>query len=169
MGLVAIVAGHAAGVFGGHDLWEALRLRGVLFMASRAEGGNVRESGFESGRIVGVFGERAVTGFAGDVGVFAGGADGGFGIVARAADVLSGVLDGLGSGHGEVSGAVVAILSKSFGDDRGADHKKQDQTQNQDHRGADQMACISKTGSHRNLLLATGKGKYLTKRYDFLK
>ena len=58
--------------------------------------------------VVGVFGLGAVAGFAGDMGVRAGGADFGLILVAEDAGVLAGVGDGLGAdgveGAGPVSG-----------------------------------------------------------------
>ena len=97
MRLVAGVAGRAAGVLGGGYLRKALRLGGVLFVAAAAEVGDIGQFGNVRRGIVGVLRQRAMARFAGDVGVFAGGASLGFVVVAHHAGVLPGVGDGVGA------------------------------------------------------------------------
>ena len=89
--LVAIVAGHAAGVLRGHNLRKRLGLGGVLLVASSAESGDGGQLGDIRRRVSGMPGERPVTGLAGHVGVPAGGADLAFLFVAQNAGGLPGV------------------------------------------------------------------------------
>jgi hypothetical protein len=74
--------------------------------------------------IVGVLRQGPMTGFARYVGVFAGGARCGFVIMADDAGVLAGVSDGPLPDQRKRTGAIVAVLSKSFGDNRAAHHQK---------------------------------------------
>ena len=92
--LVARIAEHAAGVLGGDHLREGGRLGGVLFVAAAAEVGDIGQLGDVGGGVAGMLGEGTVAGFAGDVGVLAGGAGFGLVIVAQNALILAGVSDG---------------------------------------------------------------------------
>src|ERR1035438_3864667 len=89
--LMARIAGHAAGVFGGGHLREVGGLGGVLFVAPAAEVGDIGQLGDVGGGVGGMLGEGTMAGFAGDVGVLAGGAGFGLVIVAHDALVLAGV------------------------------------------------------------------------------
>jgi len=122
MGLVARVAEHALGMRGGDDLGEGGGFGGVLLMAPAAEVGDVWEFGFGRAGVVcggvGVLG--AVAGFAGNVGVFSGGARGSLGVVTGETRVLAGVGEGLGANGIEGSGGEVAIAAEVFRDNGGA-------------------------------------------------
>ena len=125
MRLVTGVAGRAAGVLGGDDLGEPLGLGGVLFVAAAAEVGDVGKFGDDGAGVVGVGGKGTVAGFAGDVGVLAGGASLGFVIMAQDAGVLSGVGDGALADGVQGAGAVVAVLTEVFRDDGAADGQEE--------------------------------------------
>lgn len=142
MRLMAGVAEHAARVLRGSDLREAVRLGCVFFVAPPAEVGDVGELRLVSRRVVGggVLRLRSVTGFAGDVGVAAGGADLGLVVVAKRAGVLAGVRDGPLPDHVERRRPVMAIFAESFRNDGGANYQKKTEPGQEHERWADQMA-----------------------------
>lgn len=72
--LVASVAKHSARVFRGRHLGKVRGLGGVLLVTARAEGGDVRQRGFDGDAIGGVRRLGSVTGLAGDMGVLSQGA-----------------------------------------------------------------------------------------------
>ena len=117
---MALVAGHAAGMLGGHHLGKGWWLGRVFFVATPAEVGDVGQLRNVRRGIVGVLRQGPMTGFARYVGVFAGGARCGFVIMADDAGVLAGVSDGPLPDQRKRTGAIVAVLSKSFGDNRAA-------------------------------------------------
>lgn len=148
MGFVAGVAQHAAGVFGGHHLREGLGFGHVFFVAAGAEGRDVGEFGFERAGVVGVFGLRAVAGFAGDLGVASGGTHGRLIVVAENASGLSGVGDGVFANGGQGAGAVVAVLSEVFGDDGAADDDEQSESDQEYDRRLNQVSGIANQPLH---------------------
>ncbi len=64
MRLVAGIAGKSGGVFRGSDLRETPGLGRVGLMAADAEYGGIELGGYHRSRVVGVVGQRSVTGFA---------------------------------------------------------------------------------------------------------
>ncbi len=85
-----------------------------------------------------------MAGLARDVGMFSGGASGGFGVVTERAGFLSGVRDGMGSNQIECSRPVVAKLAESFGNDRGADQQKGADCGQENDGRTEQMDPIAK-------------------------
>jgi hypothetical protein len=69
-----------------------------------------------------MFGEWPVTGLAGDVGMFARGADLAFVFVAQNASALSGIGNGMPADGRERARAVVAVLAERLGHDGAANH-----------------------------------------------
>jgi hypothetical protein len=122
--LMALVAGHAAGMLGGHHLGKAWWLGRVFFVAAPAKVGDVGQLRNVRRGIVGVLCQGPMTGFARYVSVFAGGSRFGFVIMADDAGVLAGVSDGPLPDQRKRTGAIVAVLSKIFGDNRAAHHQK---------------------------------------------
>jgi len=145
VGLVAGVAKHAAGVFGGVDLGEAFGFGGVLFVAAAAEAGDVGEFGLERRRIIGLGmgGLRAVAGLARDMSVAAGGADFGLIFVAEDAGVLAGVGDGARADQIKGGRPVVAVFAEAFGDDGGADDEEESKGGKEDEGRADEVPGIT--------------------------
>ncbi len=121
---MALVAGHAAGMLGGDHLGKVSWLGGVLFMATPAEVGDVGQLRNVGRGIVGVLRQGSMAGLAGDMGMFARGACFGFVVMAEYAGVLPGVGDGVLANQRKRARAVVAVLAKSFGDNRAAYHQK---------------------------------------------
>jgi hypothetical protein len=140
--LVASVAGHAAGVFSGNDLREGGGFGCILFMAAAAEVGDVGEFGDEGGRVIGMFGEGAMAGFAGDVGVFAGVVEFGLIVMAHGAGFVAGVGDGAGANEVECAGAIVAILTEGFGDDEGAQTEEGSHGEDENYSGTNEMSPV---------------------------
>ena len=89
--LMAGIADHAGGVLGGGHLRETLRLSGVFFMAPAAEIGDIGEFRDVADGIVGMLGQRPVTGLAGYVRMFARRPHLGFVLMAKNAGGLAGV------------------------------------------------------------------------------
>ena len=118
MGLMARVTEHAGIVIRGSDLREIARLGGVFQVAPDAKRGHIGERGLGGDGVaaIGVFGLRAVAGFAGNMRVFPGGAR------LRLIGVTKHALRLAGEGHGprpkqiEGRGAVVPVLAESLGD-----------------------------------------------------
>ena len=88
--LMAVVAGHAAGVFGGRPPGESSWAWPRPVHGSGGTGWRRREFGNVRDGVVGVLRQRTVARFAGYVGVFAGGPGFGFLIVAQHAGILPG-------------------------------------------------------------------------------
>lgn len=148
MGLVAVVAGHAAGVFGGRHLGKVLRLGRVPFMTTAAQVSDLGQLRRVRDGVGGVLRQRTVARFAGYVGVFAGGPGFGFLIVTKHAGVLPGEGYGMLADQVERTGAVVAILPKSLGDDGAADDKKGRQGGEQYQGRPQKMSGITEKAAH---------------------
>ena len=140
--LVAAVAKHPAGVFGGCNLRKVNRLGCIFLMAAAAEISHVGK-----GRLVRrwVWGGsvrrlRPMAGFAGDMSMFAGRARFGLIVVAQDARILAGIGDGPLANHLERPGTVMPILAEAFGDHGGAHCQKQTERSEQHNRGANQVA-----------------------------
>ena len=84
--------------------------------------------------------QGTVAGFAGNVGVAAGGAGLGLVIMAKHASVLAGIVDRPRPDHLQGRGPVVAVFTEVLGDHRGADHQKCTKPGQEHQGGADQMA-----------------------------
>jgi hypothetical protein len=148
--LVAVIAGHAAGVPGADHLRKRLGLRRVLFVASDAEGGDGGQLRDIRGRVFGMLGQRPVTGLAGHVGVFAAGADLAFIVVAQDAGLLPGVGHGMLADGCQRAGAVVAVLAESLGNHGAANHHKETQAGQQYDCRPNQMSRIPDELLHSN-------------------
>jgi len=128
VGLMALVAEHAAGMLGGHHLGEAAWLGCVFLVAAPAEIGDVGQLRYVRRRIVGVLRQRPVTGFACHVSVLAGCTCFGLIIVAKNTGVLPRVRDGMLPDQCKRTRTKVAVLPKGFGDNRAAHHQEYRQT-----------------------------------------
>ena len=148
---MALVAGHAAGMLGGHHLGKAWWLGRVFFVATPAEVGDVGQLRNVRRGIVGVLRQGPMTGFARYVSVFAGGACLGFVIMAKNAGVLPGVRDGPLPDQRKGTRAIVAVLSKRFGDNRAAHHQKCGHTGQQNQGRANQMTSVPQQTAHYSL------------------
>jgi hypothetical protein len=98
--------------------------------------------GHDASRVVGVFGQQPVAGFLGDVGLLAGGASGGFGVVAEHAARLAGEANGSGWDGVECARPVVAVVVKSHRNDSGPDHQRDRDAGQEYERWANQMPRI---------------------------
>jgi len=145
MRLVAGIAGHAARVFDGRHLREALGFGGILFMTAPAEVGHLGQFGDDGAGVVGVFGQRPVAGFAGDVRMFAGGAGRSLLVMAHHAGFLSGVVHGVRADQVQRGWPVMPVLSEVFRNHSGPDDEKYTHAGNQDQGRADQVYPIAKT------------------------
>jgi hypothetical protein len=148
---MALVAGHAAGMLRGNDLGESSWFGGVFFVATPAEVGDVGQLRNVRRGIVGMLRQGPMTGFARHVSVLAGGARFGFVIMAEDAGVLPGVRDGPLPHQRKGTRAIVAVLSKRFGDNRAAHHQKYNHTGQQNQGRANQMTCVPHQSAHRSL------------------
>ena len=124
VGLMALVAGHASGMLGGDHLGKVSWLGRVFFVATPAEVGDVGQLRNVCRGIVGVLRQGPMTGLARYVSVFARCPCFGFVIMAENTGVLPGVCDGVLPDQRKGTRAVVAVLPKSFGDNRAAYHQK---------------------------------------------
>jgi hypothetical protein len=165
---VALIAGHAAGVLGGNHLREGTRFGGVLFVAADAESGDRRQLGNEGGWIVGMFGEGAVAGFAGDPGVFAFGADLALVLVAKYALLLARVGDGALADEIERAGAIVSILTKVFGDHGLAEREEERKSCENNGCRPNQVPGIAKELTHRQGMSNTNTKRPDNRKYKIL-
>ena len=156
MRLVAGVAEGATGMLGSDHLGEPLGFGRILFMTAPAEAADLGEFGDDGAGVVGVLGEGAVAAFAGDVGVFAGGACFGLVVVARDAGILAGEGDGPLADGGEGTRTVVAVLSKVLGDDGAAEHEEEADSSEQNDGGAEQMSRFMEQAAQVGPSLVTG-------------
>jgi len=145
---MAGVAEHAAGVFGRRDLRKSSGLGRVLLMAACAENGYIRQHGLEAGGIIGMLRLRPVTGLAGNMGVFAGGAGLGFVIVTEDARVLAGEGERPLADQIQCRGTIVAVLAEGFRNNGAPNHQESSQPSQQNRGRADEMAGISKKPHH---------------------
>jgi hypothetical protein len=120
-------------------------------VATPAEVGDVGQLRNVRRGIVGVLRQWPVTGFARHVSVFAGCTRFGLVVMAENAGVLPRVRDGMLPDQAQRTRAVVAVLSKSFGDNRAAYHQKYNQTGQQNQGRANQMTCVSHQTAHCSL------------------
>jgi hypothetical protein len=103
-------------------------------MAAAAQIGHVGKFGNVSRGVVGVLRQRTMAGFAGDVGVFAGGAGSGLFVVAHRAGILPGKGDGVAANEFERARSVMAVFSECFGDN-GATYDQKDRQCGQQNHG----------------------------------
>ena len=155
MWLVAGIAGHAAGVrYGGH-LREVLGFGGVFLVAAAAKVGHLGQFGSDGARVVGVFGQWTMAGFASDVGMFAGGAKLGLVVVAHDAGILPGVVDGVGADQVEGARTVVAVFAEVLRHDSGSNDEKDTHGGNQDQGRADRVSPFIKQSAQDGSLFRT--------------
>lgn len=99
-------------------------------------------------RVVGVLRQWAMAGFAGYVGVFAGGSGFGFIIVTKNTGVLPREGYRMLADQVERTRPVVPILPKSLGDDGAADDEKDCQSGEQDQGRPQKMSGIAEKAAH---------------------
>ena len=139
---MALVAGHAAGMLGGHNLGKSSWLGGVFFVATPAEVGDVGQLRNVGHRVIGVFRQWAVAGFASDVRVTTGCASFAFVLMTEQAGILA------GKGHGVCASGiqrrrpVVAILPECLGNHYRTDDQENAQRGQQNQRRPEKMARI---------------------------
>src|ERR1017187_6303157 len=150
MRLMALVAGHAAGVLDGDHLRKSLGLRRVLLVAPDAERGHRGQLRNVRARVVGVFCQWSVTGLAGHVSVFAAGADLAFLVVAQYAGALPGVGHGMLADGSQRARPEMAVLAESLGDHSAANHHKETQAGQQHDCRPNQMSRIPDELLHSN-------------------
>lgn len=144
MRLVAGVASRAAGVFGSDYLREIFGFGRVLLVASPAKIGDIGEFRRDRTRVVGMFGQRTVAGFAGDVRMFAGGAELRLVVVAHHAGILAGVARGAGADQVEGPRPVMAELAEVLWNDGSPNHQKGPHGGYQDQCRADEVSPFMK-------------------------
>ena len=152
VGLVALIADHAAGMLDGCHLGKAARLGGVLFVTAPAEVGDIGQLRNVRRGVVRVELERAMARFARYMRMLAGCARSGFGIVAYHAGGLARVCDWPLADQSQRTGAIVAILSEGLGDNRAAHHQEYGQAGQQNQGWPNQMTRIPYQSAHRPLL-----------------
>ncbi len=143
MGLVAVVASHAARMLDGCHLREAFRLGRVLLMAAAAQVSDVRQFRNMCRGIVRVLRLRTMARFAGYVGVLAAGSGLTFVLVAQNAGILPGERYGVLAYQVERARPVVAKLTESFGDDSASDEEENRQNGQNDEGRPNQMSGIA--------------------------
>jgi len=148
MRLMAGFAGEAAGVLIGVHLREALGFGGAGGVTADAEDGGV-ELRWGDGGIVGVFRQRAVAGFAVDVGVLARGLDGEDVGVTGFTGLVAGEVDRTGGYLADGGAAVVAVLSEGFGHDEVANDEKHRESDDEQSGKSEEMACVFEEAIHR--------------------
>lgn len=116
MGLMARVAGDAAGVICRYDLGEGFRLGAIGFVATGADHCAVEFRRGHIGRIVRVLGLGAVAGFTGENNVAAEFFLVGHIGVAAFADFAAGNGYRPGGNFGDGSSAIVSVLTEALGD-----------------------------------------------------
>ena len=132
MRLVTGVAKHALGMRNGVHLRETLGLGGVLLVATPTEVGYIGQLRPVGRWVVGVFGQRAVTGLTVHARMLAALMRLGLCIVTKDALALAGVSDRPGADHVERAGAIVSVFPKILGDYHLADDQKEARTGQQD-------------------------------------
>src|SRR5579871_493355 len=116
MRLVALIAGHAAGMLRRNHLWEVLGFGGILLVAARTQDLHIGQRRLRGNGVIGmrVFGLRPVAGLAGDMGMFAGGALFGFLVMAQDAFGLAGKRQRLLAIDEQSGGPEMAVLAEGF-------------------------------------------------------
>jgi hypothetical protein len=148
--LVASVAGEAGGMFGRHNLRKSLGLGGIFFVAATAKRGNIGQDRFNAYRILRMLRLRAVTGFACNVSMLAGGASLGFVVMAGNTSGLAGESQRALADQLQRGRAIVAVLAEGFRNYGAPNNQKNSQPGEQDCRRADEMSGIPKE-PHRRL------------------
>jgi len=153
--LVAGVAEYTAGMLDRDYLREASGLGSVLFVTAAAEVGHVGEHRFVRRGVIGMVGLRAVAGFAGDMGMFAGRARFALVFMTHEAHVLAGENEGFRPDQVQSLRPVMAIFSESFRHHGGADGQKQAEAEKKNYCWTYQMARVPEQA---NLLVVGGPG-----------
>ena len=96
--------------------------------------------------------QRAMAGFAVDVGVLAGGLDGQDVGVAGLAGLVAGEVDGVGGDFADGGSAVVAVLPEALGHDEVANDKKHHKGDDEEEGKSEEMSCIFEA-FHRAIFL----------------
>jgi hypothetical protein len=143
VGLVAGVAGHAAGVLSGYHLRKTLWLRRVFLVAAAAEVSDLRQLWNVGRWVIGVLRQGTMASFAGYVRVSAGGSGFNFVVVTESAGILTGEGYRMLANQLERPRPVVSILPKCFGDDGAANDEEDDKTGKQNCRRANQVSGIA--------------------------
>jgi hypothetical protein len=140
VGLVARIAEHAPGVFGRDHLREARWFGRILLMTAPAQVGDIGQLRHVGHWVVRMFREGAMAGFAGDVRVLSHRARLSLIVVAEHARVLPGKSHGTRPDGIECGWAVVPVLAKPFGNDKGTDEQENAKDGRQNDRWPDQMS-----------------------------
>jgi len=136
----------------GNHLRKGFRFGGVRLVTTDAECGRVWFHGFVGEWVVGVRGERAVAGFAGNLGVLSLTLRFGLFVVAGFAGFMPGERDGPGADIVEGRGAVVSILPESGRDDDFPDGQEGDHKDGSHQDQADEMLRFLEECFHRRLV-----------------
>jgi len=149
VGLMAVVAGHAAGVRGCYHLRKVLRFGGVLLVAAAAQVSDLGQFRNVRRGVVGMLRQWAVAGFAGYMGVFAGGSGFAFFVVTKHTGVLPCEGYRMLADQVERARPVMAILSESLGDNGATDDEKDCQSGQQDQGWPHEMSGIAEQAAQR--------------------
>ncbi|HLK69250.1 MAG TPA: hypothetical protein VKU19_37720 [Bryobacteraceae bacterium] len=127
------VARHSAGVLGGDYLREFGRLGGVLLMTATTQVGNFGKFGDMRTGIVGMQRQGTVAGFAGHLGMLAGGPGGGLVSMTHHTSILSGKGSGMLAIEFERTWPIVAVLPECLWDNGAANYQEERQNGQQYH------------------------------------
>ena len=144
MRLVAGIAGRAAGVFGGDHLREISGFGRVPLVASPAKIPDIGEFRGDGTRVVGMFGQRTMAGFAGDVRMFAGGAELSLVVVAHHAGILACVGQRAGADQIEGGRPVMSEFAEVLRYDGSPNHQKDPHRGYQNQCRADEVSTFRK-------------------------
>jgi len=143
VGLVTGVANHALGVRDGIHLGKPFRLCSVFFMAATAEVGYVGQFRHVGNGVFSVFGQGAVACLTMYIGMLTRVMYLGFLVVAESALASASIGNGERGDHIECTGSVVSIFPKVFGYYGGTNNQENNNSGQQDERGANQVSRIS--------------------------
>src|ERR1017187_8945597 len=144
MRFVTGVANDPAGMVGGNHLRKRLRLGDVGFVTANTQHRNVDLRWLQRSWIVGVLGQRPVTGLARHMRMYALAFHVEHVGVTAFTCLVSGEYDRLGSDVGDGRGPVMTILSKGLGNKDRAQDQEQDDADGEDRRHAEKVPCILK-------------------------
>jgi len=132
MGIVASAAGDISGVLARYDLREGFRLGGIRLMAGNTEYCGVGKHGFLAGEVLRVASQRAVAGFAADIGMGAFAFSGRDIVMTGAAGLVAGEDGSSRRDFNQGAWAVMSVLAEFRRNEGVADRQERQHENNSD-------------------------------------
>jgi hypothetical protein len=145
--LMAVLAGHRAGVLGGYHLWKVPGLGRVLLVAAPAQIRHLGQFGDIGSWVTGMLRQGTVTRLARNVCVFSRSARFALILVAEQAGLLPGVGNGPLPDHLEGAWPVVAVFAEVLWNDGAADDEEDPDPGQENHGRPDQVPRITERTS----------------------